>query len=260
MAIDVDGSATAPDILKNGDLRVVLHPGVHDVNGVEWFELPHIVISGDKFFGISESAASHDFQEGHPEFDLSTPASYAYNNYADIVFNSNALAGLTRIYTAAAYDLIRFVSMPRFEIIWEYGDADVSPIREAVEQGRALRIALKDEHGIWNVHPVCMPLVWFEEDRFLLDTVKSAYPDSLRNPERIAGITKGLIDFAKVHFPDYASGRNNYGAAAISNAEYWSTFYQVYADGTYKHYAKPVHEIVLSNSALRVYAEKLFQI
>ena len=90
-----------------------------------------------------------------------------------------------------------------------------------------------------------------------MDTIKSKYHDAIRDPNRIAELTRALIDFAKANFPDYASGKNNYGASALSNSNYWSMYYRVYADGTFMQDFKPGNQILLNYSALRIFAERL---
>lgn len=233
-------AATAKKLLKGHSLRVILHPHPgHMEAQVEGFELRHVIMDGDKFWGITSSAVSLAFH-GNPEFDLTKPGCYAYCNYADMVLNGSHLSGYTRIINAGSYSKIEFIAVPDFELIWESGaKGSVADVRKAVAKGRRLKIAFHDAEGYWNLHPVCMPLVYVDRDNFRLDTEMDAYPEIVRHTDQIGRLAKDFIREAKEKQEDFASGKITHAWGELRNVPYRSAYYFFWDNNRFVHDPSP---------------------
>ena len=248
---------SAEQLMMNPDLRVVLYPGPHDINGVEWFELPHVIIDEERYWGIGFSSAAQDFLTGLEGLDISTGCAYSYNNFTDLVFSSNHNNKLTRFYTASSYDRIDFIATDRFKLIWEYGvTGSVGLLREAVKKGCALRVLFQDHLGMWNIHPVHMPIIHLEDDTFKLHTPKDAYPGIMRDSNEMHRFSEYLSSMAHTN-EEFASGATKYVHAVANNVGYWSTFYEFAQDGNYKHSPAPGNEIDLQYKSLKIFSESI---
>lgn len=144
--------ATVNRLLNGESLRVVLVPDPSEPQNVpeitESLELRHILIDGDKFWGITSPV--------HSSFGVTIvgahapdePCFYAYSNYAGIVVNASPSRQYARVYRARAYREMTFVAAPNYRLVWDSGvDGDVGAVRDAVREGRKLKIALLDHEN-----------------------------------------------------------------------------------------------------------------
>lgn len=56
-------------------------------------------------------------------------------------------------------------------------------------------MAFLDSEGVWNVHPVDLPMFELDEKRFILKTVDDEYPLFFRYPETTIEMFRTYRDF-----------------------------------------------------------------
>src|SRR3972149_3509184 len=110
---------------------------------IETYDLPHIIINGDYFWGKSESA-------------------HYYN--AD----TNGITFMSK----KRYKVHSWVLKENYRLIW---DSEVSKsteeVMKAVELSFKFKIAILDSEDIWNIHPVDLPMYYTHKKTFELKTV-----------------------------------------------------------------------------------------
>lgn len=225
----VPGTVDVSELINGHSLRVVLYPdeslGFYTEATVECFQLPNVVIIGDRFWGSNDCSAASDEHPLPPgcNWDLTRPGSYIYNNFTDLVVNSSYLSGMVRIYKASKYRQIRFVTVADFRLLWDSeSDDDPAAIEKEIEQGKRFKFALLDEQDVWNIHPIDLATYLKKSRQFRIDTPKNGYPEILRDPDFIAGLA---AKFAEVD--DYTAG--------INDQPFYLSRYRVTSEGHYQH-------------------------
>ena len=217
------------DFLDGRSLRVTLYPdeslGFYSEPFVEGFQLPNVIVNGDLFWGKSDSL--HPCDE-HPtmgsfDWDFTLPGSYAYNNFADLVVNSSPFSGMNRIYKASKYKEIRFITVADFRLLWDSdADDDTTSVETEITAGKRLKIALLDQDGIWNIHPVDLAAYAKETKEFHLNTPKDGYPAMLRDPEFASGLAARMAE-------------NEHPTFSTDDMEFHLSRYRVRPGGKYLH-------------------------
>ena len=92
-----------------------------------------------------------------------------------------------------------------------------------IEACAKFRIALLDSEGIWNVHPVDLPMYEKESGVFQLKTVRDGYPMFFRH--------QSLLD----DMVEKVQGIDRH-AAIIIHPDIFECFYSVFPDGTYYNF------------------------
>jgi len=252
-------------ILSGASLRLVLHPRtkvqIDFPDMYEAFDLRHVILRGQRFF--AKTANCHAIPVNFSTYDMATAYSYAYSNHYSYVVNSSQQAGTVRIYNKNVYESLQFVPVENFELIWESGtNKDVSPVVNAITEGRLLKIALLDSDGYWNVHPVHMSSFYIDQNNFELFTDQDAIPGVLHDGQDLEALesqmTQLLKEAVRKHSPRNLREVFDKAGFQFENPEFYSTFYTVRSDGSYLRGSTVLkqeekHQYV----ALKVFADKL---
>ena len=228
----------AEDLLNGASLRVVLHPDPEVQHSapdmVESFDLPHIVIHGSEF--IAKTANRHALPYDDRAYDASSASSYAFSNFLSFVINSSAAEPLFRAYSTTAYLEIEFVAKNAYETVWEYGVHETTvAVERAIEAGKRLKIALLDQDGLWNIHPVHMPSFYVGQNHFELFTEQDALPIIFRYLADLKKIDKYFCDKIEQYIEtgDIENKKDKIKETGLQSADvvFYSCYYTVWPNG-----------------------------
>ena len=224
----------ADDLLNGASLRVVLHPDPEFQTDfpdmIESFSLPHIIIHGGEF--IAKTANRHALAYDYRAYDMNSAFSYAYSNFLSYVINCSAAEPFIRLYSTTAYQEIKFVAKNGCETVWEYGVHETTAaVERAIDAGKRLKIALLDQDGLWNIHPVHMPSFYVGRNHFELFTEQDALPIVFRYAADLKKLEKHFLENIK---------RNKRASILRSalmseNVIFYSCYYTVWPNGEYLH-------------------------
>ena len=188
----------------------------------ESYDLPHVVIKGKHFWGKSFS--------GHlPHIPGVAPGSrsaFCYTNSADIFCSYCQVDHSITLMRKDRYKTHEWKLIKNYKLIWDSEinqPADI--VAGEIEGGAKFRIALLDSEGIWNVHPVDLPMYEKDSGQFQLKTVWESYPMFFRNAN----------EQDKLVAEYYKKDREGVGMALI-HSMWFECFYSVFPDGTYYNF------------------------
>ncbi len=178
--------STIDDLLNGASLTVLLHPRkevqISFPDMKESFRLPHILVKDNRFF--AKTANCHAISSGFSEYDQKASYSYAYSNHYKFFINCSHTENMLRAGTINSYGSIKFITHKNYEKIWDSEiDKSVESVEHAITAGKRLKIALLDEAGFWNIHPVHMPSFYIGENYFELFTEQDAMPNFIRSQD-----------------------------------------------------------------------------
>ena len=110
------------------------------------------------------------------------------------------------------------------KLIWDSdGDQPADVVAGEIEACAKFRIALLDHEGIWNVHPVDLPMYETESGQFQLETARDGYPMFFRHktPPR-----EWINHSHKIERQD----------GIVFRPHIFECFYSVFPDGSYYNF------------------------
>lgn len=207
----------------------------------ESFDLPHVIINGKTFWGKSENVhLSH--VPGKGSADLTA---YCYTNIGGVYCVFAPKTGTSAMMRGDSYKTHEWRLVRNFKLIWDSGKKQSTKIvAEEIEACAKFRIAMLDSEGIWNVHPVDLPMYEKDTGRFQMKTVRDSYPLLFRN--------RALPD-------DLDAGVKKLGRdEAISlDSPVFESFYSLFSDGTYYNYYDIERNTIKSYERLIVFSDTL---
>lgn len=227
-------------ILAGAALRCVMQPDdeiptnspLHD----ECFDLPHIIVDGDKF-----SAVTHRELVTNPLSEL--PVVFFYTNYQEMFGSFSPIQGQpgmggdnllsTNFAPRKRYKTFAWLCNKNWRKIWDSnGEQDIRALRLAVRQASPLKAAFLDQENIWNIHPVLLPQIVRDADAFVLQTGYLAYPQFFRSTREIEEYILAN-DQCRAYFTEekLCFVKKNLVKSTVFHA-----FYHLYHDGSYKSY------------------------
>lgn len=190
---------------------------------IETYDLPHIVISGDYFWGKSETA--HLI---HTLGSIDTGViAFCYTNISNIFGSYNPTTCGIRFMNKKRYKQHSWNLRENYRLIWDSERYDSAKgIRQEIELCSKFKIALLDSEDIWNIHPVDLPMYYTGKEDFDLKTASDFYPILFRYPSEI----EKLIDKFSDLFDEKSIDNSK-----VLRLEYqkFPTFYSIRSDGTY---------------------------
>jgi hypothetical protein len=247
-------------MLAGSSLRTVMTPDddiprnqpLHD----EGFDLPHVVISGETFYGITDSSLFTVFNK--PQL----PVSFYYSNQNDIfgsfspenVFTDKDHLLRFHIASKKRYKHHQWIFRNSSSLIWEHtGKKQTGLLRDAIRSSRKLTVGFLDEENVWNIHPVALPQMNRNDDAFVLKTHYTIYPYVFRNPAAMTDLIQNNV--GKEYF-DNKSEYQSHFKLAIHHP--FIAFYHLYPDGTYQSF----YDLQRGNTKntylnLRIFAEQM---
>ena len=230
-------------ILEGCSLRTFMMPDpaipTNRPEHMESFDLPHVIINGAHFWGKTENSHLHHVP-GDASCDLTA---FCYTNMADVFCMYTPNPGTGALMRRDRYKTHEWKLVRNYKLVWDSGmKQPTEVVAGEIEACAKLRIALLDSEGIWNVHPVDLPLYEKDSGRFQLKTVKDSYPTVFRN--RILADDLG----AEVRNLDKDS-------AIILDPPVFESFYSVFSDGTYYNFYDIQRNTKKSYERLMVYSD-----
>ena len=230
-------------ILEGCSLRTFMVPDPAMPNNypshIESYDLPHVIINGAHFWGKTEYGHLHHVPGDEP---LGLNA-FCYTNAAEIFCAIRSDNGLVALMRKDRYKTHEWKLVRNHKLVWDSGgDQPVEAVAEEIEAVAKFRIALLDSEGIWNVHPVDLPMYEKDSGRFQLKTVRDSYPMLFRSgalPEHV---------IAKIQ----EIGRDT---AIILDSRLFECFYSVFSDGTYYNFYDIQRNTSKSYERLMVYTD-----
>ena len=207
----------------------------------ESYDLPHVVIKGEHFWG--KSFTGHLFHLlGEAPKSLNA---FCYTNSAELLCSYNPKSKLIVLMRTDQYKTLDWRLIRNYRLIWDSdGDRSTESVASEIKAGAKFRIAMLDSEGMWNVHPVGQPMYEKESGRFQLKTVRDGYPMFFRHEslpdgmiEKVQGIDRDVI--AYFHPPIF------------------ECFYSVFPDGTYYNFYDIQRNTRQNYERLMVYSDNL---
>lgn len=216
----------------------------------EGFHLPHIIITGDVFWGMSRAA--HLI---HDPGSIETGIGYfCYTNHPGGLFLSyNPGLNNVTFMSIKRYKAHTFIVKDNWELIWDSGwnekDQNGS-LDHWIKQGLRFKIAMLDGEGVWNIHPVDLPMFHINEGTFNIKTELFDYASILREPETIGSLTEDRRDFFNQK-PD-----SNEGSALSGTCPAFRAYYNLFDNGEYYNFYDIPRGTTQRYKRLKVFCEK----
>ncbi len=188
---------------------------------IESYDLPHVIINGGTFWGKTEAGHLVHVLGEAPYSGLNA---YCYSNMEGVFCAFCLEDGSAALMRKDRYKTHEWNLIGNYKLIWDSkGDQPADVVAGGIEACAKFRIALLDSEGIWNVHPVDLPMYETESGRFQLKTVRDGYPMFFRHQS----LPDGMIE--KVRGIDRATTINYHPTI-------FECFYSVFPDGTYYNF------------------------
>jgi hypothetical protein len=222
-------------LLEGASLRSVMVPDpdiptnrpVH----VETYFLPHVISKDGLFWAFHETShLVHVF--GQPASLIKTTFSYTNHGPLFCSFSEeSSMVSVVVLMSKLRYREHYFLTPKTKKIIWDSENATTTiSVRQAVERGARLSIALLDSENVWNMHPVDLPMSHLEDDAFELKTTFHTYPLFFRSKEFCAELIKNNENFflTKPH--------DNQDGCLGKAVSVFPSFYVVYSNFEYYNF------------------------
>ena len=213
---------------------------------IETYDLPHVIIKGDLFWGKSETAhLSINKATSEPV----TSFCFCYTNSTDLFASfAPGMPNGTFVMHLSRYREHDWVLKKDYRLIWDSeGGQPAEAVRDEINAAAKFRIAMLDSEDVWNVHPVDLPMYYPDSGTFELKTVADWYILQTRAPADLACLLKASI--AKI-----GDSMEVKHALAVDLPQF-STFYNLRSDGTYQNYYDLPRRTRQEYKALRIFSD-----
>jgi len=209
---------------------------------IETYDLPHIIINGDYFWGKSESA--HYYNAGRNAF--------CYTNIGNIFCSYNPDTNGITFMSKKRYKVHSWVLKENYRLIW---DSEVSKsteeVMKAVELSFKFKIAILDSEDIWNIHPVDLPMYYTHKKTFELKTVFDHYPMFFRFPSEVK---KLLHQFSELF---ESNSLDKLEKCIHTDCEKFTSFYSVSPNEDYYNYFDIPRKTTQRYKRLKVFVDRI---
>jgi len=224
-------------LLEGASLRTVMVPDEKIPSNypehIETLELPHLVLNGNYLWGKSEP--------GHGVYHLGEkvyPAcSFCYTNITDIFCSYTPSTNCCVFMNKKRYRKHTWSVRENYRLAWDSDTigngsstrekASTEIIKKEIERASKFKIALLDSEGMWNIHPIELPMYYAQEKSFVLNSPGDQYPIFFRAPNEILDFQKKNDAFFNTDLSESASGLK------CSDMQAFYSFYVVKSDGSY---------------------------
>ncbi len=191
---------------------------------IETFDLPHLIIKGEAFWGKSESVhAGYKLGE-----KIYPPCSFCYTNITDLFCSYTPSTNACVFMDKKRYRKHNWLFKNNYRLVWDSeGDSSTGGIKRGIEDGEKFKIAMLDSEGIWNIHPVELPMYYSQEQYFALNSPGDQYPMFFRTPCEILELQEKHAAFFNKKAPGKTSGLKH------SDIQAFYSFYVLKSDGSY---------------------------
>lgn len=225
----VDDAEIIGELLNGASIRTFMVPDSAIPSNfpehIETYDLPHVIINGDYFWAKSENAHL-GYTVGQQDWSVS---SFCYTNICPIFCSHMPAFNVACLMSRFRYKTHCWNLKDNYSLIWDSEkDRSAEGIRKAIERCSKFKIAMLDSEGVWNIHPVDLPMYYPGTGSFELKTVMGEYPVIFRYPSE----TKKLFDEHQEFFA--RKPLSNVSLRAETQPFY--TFYCLNSDGTYYNF------------------------
>lgn len=214
---------------------------------IETYDLPHVFINGDSFWGKSETThLGHALGSGK-----TGEVAFAYTNIGPLFCSYNPFTRGARLMSKKRYKKHEWVLRDHFRLVWdsEKGGA-TGEIKREIEAASKFKIALLDSEEIWNIHPVDLPMYYSKEGVFEFKTVDDQYPTFFRYPSQTGELLRRYHDFFN-HRPE----DDESGFIRLGDCPQFYSFYSIRSDGSYYNFFDIPRNTVQRYKRLKVFAD-----
>ena len=216
----------------------------------EGFYLPHIIITGDVFWGISRAA---HLVHNHGSSNIGILSFYYTNHSNGLFFSYNpGMNGIT-LMSIKRYKRHKFIFKDNWTLIWD-SEWNEKPalyrIDRLIEQGACFKIAMLDDENIWNIHPVDLPMYHINEGTFNIKTEYFEYASAIRNTQQINELIKANETFFNT------KPESNKDGTLTGKCVPFHTFYNLFDNGEYYNYYDIPRGSRQRYKRLKVFCEK----
>lgn len=238
-------------LLEGASLRTVMVPddamASNRPEHIETYDLPHLLINGDSFWGKSETT-----HLGHaPGSGKTGEVAFAYTNIGPLFCSYNPFTRGARLMSKKRYKKHEWVLRDHFRLVWdsEKGSA-TEEIKKEIEAASKFKIAMLDSEEIWNIHPVDLPMYYSKEGVFEFKTVDDQYPTFFRYPSQTEELLQRYHDFFN-HRPE----DDEPGFIRLGDSPQFYSFYSIRSDGSYYNFFDIPRNTVQRYKRLKVFAD-----
>ena len=194
---------------------------------IETYDLPHIIINGDYFWGKSDTA-----HLGYTKDRLNMMiVAFCYTNIGGIFGNYNPNKGSVRFMNKRRYKIHRWYLKENYRLIWDSEESkSTEEVMKAIELSSKFKIAMLDLEDVWNIHPVDLPMFYTSKKKFELKTVFDNYPMFFRYPSEVKKLLHQFSELFESNTPDKLQECINI------NCKGFCSFYSVSPNGDYYNY------------------------
>ena len=189
--------------------------------------LVHIIEKKDAFWGLSqEESMPHTGIRGTLPF---VQLFFCATNVKELFGQWYDAQKVLQLLPSYRYESFSFELSSRWIPLWDSqkGEAGISEVVRAIDEGRVLRVAMLDAEDVWNFHPVSLA-TYNETEEFEVHTACIAYPFFFRSPEELTDIMrKSNVAFPRT-FQEYKGE-----SLSWKQMQTWPSFYALSSKGTY---------------------------
>ena len=249
---DMSNDEIIEKILNVASLRTFMIPDAAMPSNfpehIETYELPHIIINGEWFWGKTENT--------HSEVVLGTSlrpkGSFCYTNIGEIFCSYIEHLSSALMMSKKRYKQHAWFFKDNFRLVWNSSqDTSTEAIKKAIENCSKFKIALLDSEDMWNIHPIDLPMYYSEDKSFELKTVRDDYPIFFRHPDYIQGLLKTYLDFFNARPADNSSGIIKFEGPKVSS------FYLTRSDGGYYNADGVEKNTIRKYKRLKVFVDQM---
>ena len=221
----------------------------------EGFYLPHGLLIGNMFWGMSRSVHVADtVSQGTP----SLMWNFCYTNGFGGIFCSYSLRSKSVTFMQLSrYKSHEFIIKNNWELIWDSKFKETYPcsrLHDVIRSGVQLKVAMCDAEGIWNLHPVDLPLYSIDKERFRLKTEYFEYPTLFRTPQAVEYLIQRYNGYFNRKTKSNAEGGGQ--LAMDCNSNYFACFYNLCSSGSYYNLYDIPRGTTQKYQRLKVFCEK----
>lgn len=235
-------------ILNGASLSTVMVPDpafpsnypAHD----ETYKMKFIYLDGDRFW--AQTSPTHRSLRTGESFVINNVFNYSVGYKRQMAINSPDQVGSIWADISGRYAKFEWKIREDFETVWEASySKNVELLKQAILDGRDMKLAIKDEDGYWSVLPVDLANLEQESGDFIIRTEIGYTPAII--PDKPTLIQN--LDFI-------ISARNDVGQFKHINVDTIAMYYCCYSNGTYYNFFDEPRDIFRNYEDLRVFARK----
>ena len=214
---------------------------------IESFDLSHVIIDGNHFWGKANAGHLH-YLPGKRQMEL---IAYCYSNSVNFFCAYNPKENMVSVMRKDRYKSHEWRLIRNYKLIWDSdGDRSTETVAWEIEACAKFKIVMLDSEGIWNVHPVDLPMYEKDSGQFQLKTVWDSYPSFFRNTPRLDNLIDRNQEFRRVT-------ANSINAKLSFTSPIFECFYSLFPDGTYFNYYDIQRDTKQKYKRLLVYSDNL---